>query len=385
MYPNNKGVNAWIPHKYFVIILTARQVEKLTGGNIGVHSRKQQRYICHECKTTFTQNKGTVFYRLRYSCDVVTQVITLLAYGCPLQAIVAAFGIDERTVATWQQRAGVHCEQVHQHLVQHPRDLGQVQADEMRVTYQGGLAWLALAIAVPTRLWLAGVVSDCRDGALIRRLIQQVRQCALYRPLLLCVDGLAAYVSAIKQGFRHPIFTGKPGRPPLRLWPHLCMVQVIKQHAQKQPRRVIGVIRRVVWGTSQQVKTLIEQTQSTTAAHVNYIERLNGTFRARLAVLVRRGRGLARRLQTLEGAMYLMGSVYNFCTPHQSLRRVLHLPNHRRRWVETTPAMAAGITEHVWTVEQLLGYQVPPPPWQPPRRRGRPAAKIKALIQRYLL
>ena len=74
---------------------------KVGKGNIGVHSRKQHRYICHECKTTFTQSKGTLFYRLRYSCDVVTQVITLLAYGCPLQAIVAAFGIDERTVASW--------------------------------------------------------------------------------------------------------------------------------------------------------------------------------------------------------------------------------------------------------------------------------------------
>ena len=74
--------------------------------------------------------------------EVVTQVITLLAYGCPLQAIVAAFGIDERTVASWQQRAGEHCQQVHQHLVQHPRDLGQVQADEIRVKYQGGIGWL---------------------------------------------------------------------------------------------------------------------------------------------------------------------------------------------------------------------------------------------------
>ena len=115
---------------------------KVGCGNIGVHSRKQQRYICHECKTTFTQSKGTPFYRLRYSCDVVTQVITLLAYGCPLQAIVAAFGIDERTVASWQQRAGEHCQQVHQHLVQQPRDLGQVQADEIRVKYQGGIGWL---------------------------------------------------------------------------------------------------------------------------------------------------------------------------------------------------------------------------------------------------
>ena len=75
---------------------------KVGCGNIGVHSRKQQRYICHECKTTFTQSKGTPFYRLRYSVEVVSQVITLLAYGCPLQAIVAAFGIDERTVGSWQ-------------------------------------------------------------------------------------------------------------------------------------------------------------------------------------------------------------------------------------------------------------------------------------------
>ena len=91
---------------------------KVGGGNIGVHSRKQQRYICHECQTTFTQSKDTMFYRLRYSCEVVTQVITLLAYGHPLQAIVAAFGIDERIVASWQQRTGSHCEQVHHQIDQ---------------------------------------------------------------------------------------------------------------------------------------------------------------------------------------------------------------------------------------------------------------------------
>ena len=358
---------------------------KVGRGNIGVHSRKQQRYICHECKQTFTQSTGTVFYRLRYSCEVVTQVITLLAYGCPLQAIVAAFDIDERTIASWQQRAGEHCQQVHQHLVPQPRDLGQVQADEIRVKYQGGIAWVAMALAVPTRLWLAGVVRGCRDGALIRRLIQQVRQCALYRPLLLCGDGLAAYVSTIKQVFVNPIFTGKPGRPRLRLWHHLCVVQVIKQRDPKQRGRVIGVIRRIVCGTAKQVQTLIKQTQLTKTAHVNYIERLNGTFRARISVLVRRGRGLARQLQTIERAMYLMGCVYNFCTHHRSLRLVLYLPNNRRRWVERTPAMAANITEQVWTVEQLLCYQVPLPPWQPPRRRGRTSAKINALIQRYLL
>ena len=79
----------------------------------------------------------------------------------------------------------------------------------------------------------------------------------------------------------------------------------------------------------------------------------------------------------------LVGCVYNFCTPQQNLRLPLYLPDGRRRWVKRTPAMAAGITGDIWTVEQLLSYQVPLPPWQPPRRRGRRSAKIKACIERY--
>ncbi len=98
---------------------------KLDGGNIGIHSLKKRRYICHVCDKTFTESKGTVFYRLQYSVEFVTQIITLLAHGCLLAAIVAAFGLDERTVASWQSRAGAHCEQVHEHLVEQPRDLGQ--------------------------------------------------------------------------------------------------------------------------------------------------------------------------------------------------------------------------------------------------------------------
>ena len=73
---------------------------KLGRGNIGIHSRKKRRYICHLCDKTFTESKGTVFYRLRYPVEFVTKMITLLAHGCPVAAIVAAFGkfVQERTV-----------------------------------------------------------------------------------------------------------------------------------------------------------------------------------------------------------------------------------------------------------------------------------------------
>jgi transposase-like protein len=144
-------------------------------GNIGIHSQKEQRFICHACHKTFSATKGTAFYRLRTAAETVALVVTLLAYGCPVQAIVAAFGFDERTVADWCARSGRQGQAVQECLVEQPRDLGQVQADEIRVKKQGGIVWMALAMMVKTRLWLGGEVSEQRDMPLIRRLIERVK------------------------------------------------------------------------------------------------------------------------------------------------------------------------------------------------------------------
>jgi len=115
-----------------------------------------------------------------------------MAHGCPLQAIVVAFGFDERTLAEWLRRAGVQSQAVQEYMVEQPRALGQVQADEIRVKKQGGIVWMALAMMVSTRLWLAGEVSEPRDMTLIRRLIERVRACARQRPMLFCTDGLCS-------------------------------------------------------------------------------------------------------------------------------------------------------------------------------------------------
>ena len=177
-------------------------------GNIGIHSRQDQRFICTQCRKTFAATKGTAFYRLRTPAETVALVLTLLAHGCPLQAIVVAFGFDERTVAAWEARAGHQGQAVQEHLVEQPRDLGHVQADAIRVKTQGGIVWMALAMMVKTRLWLAGEVSAQRDMPLIRRLIERVRRCAARRPLLVCTDGFVSYIRAIRETFRDPVHTG---------------------------------------------------------------------------------------------------------------------------------------------------------------------------------
>jgi transposase-like protein/IS1 family transposase len=346
-------------------------------GNIGLHSQKDKRFICTQCQKTFTETKGTVFYRLRTSAETVTLVVTLMAHGCPLQAIVIAFGFDERTVARWATRAGIHAQTVQEHLVEQPRDLGQVQADEIRVKTQQGIMWMALAMMVRTRLWLAGAVSLHRDTTLIRQLIMRVRRCAARRPLLVCTDGFAAYIRAIRDTFRDPVRMGGRGRPRLRPWHNVCMAQVVKRYVK---RRVVAVERRLIAGTPARVETLRRRSQGKGVINTAYIERLNATFRERLATLTRRGRALARRWLTLEHGMYLMGTVYNFCTPHASLR--LAAPT-AIAGVQRTPAMAAGITDHCWTVQELLSFHVPPPRWAPPPQRGRRSRALQCLIERW--
>ena len=339
-------------------------------GNSGIHSRQEQRFICRACQKTCSATTGTVFSRLRTSAETVVIVVPLLAHGCPLQAIVAAFGFDERTVAAWWARAGRQGQAVHEYLVEQPRDLGQVQADELRVKKQGGIVWMALAMMVKTRLWLGGEVSAQRDLPLIRRLIERVRRCAVHCPLLVCTDGLCSYIRAMRETLRDSVHTGQGGRPRLRPWRNVLIAQVVKRYER---RRVVETDRRLVDGTPTRVETLRRRSQGHGVINTAYIERLNATFRERLAPLARRCRALARQPLTLHEGMCLVGTVYNFCTPHESLHAVQ----------KTTPAMAAGITDHRWTMHALLSWHGPPPRWTPPKQPGRPSPRLKRLMERW--
>lgn len=365
------------PRKQFCPNMACPARGKIGENNIVVHSRKEARYKCKICSKTFAATTGTPFYRLHHQAEVMVVVATLIAHGCPLQAIVAAFHLDERTVMDWQERAGQHCKQVHEHLVQHPRDLKHVQADEIRVKAQGKVVWLAMAIMVSTRLWLGGVVSSKRDKQLVHSLMVIIRQSALARPLLICVDGFSAYVRAVAQVFRSPLPSGKRGRPELISWPDIHIGQVVKRY---QGKRVVDVTRRMAQGCLQAAVALLAQSHGGKKLNTAFIERLNATFRARLAVLVRRSRALIRNPQTLEPLMFLMGCVYNFCTEHKSLRVKLWVGSHGFRWVQRTPAIAAGLTDHIWSVKELLLFQIPPPSWQPPKHRGKCSQADKALI-----
>jgi hypothetical protein len=307
-----------------------------------------------------------MFEGLRKPAELIVIVVTLLSYGCPVQAIVHAFDLDERTVASWRDRAGAHCEQVHRALIETGKlDLVQVQADEIRVKGRKLVAWMGLAMMVPTRLWLAGTVRVNRDKGLADALMQQVRRAAQrLRPLLVVTDGWAAYPGSIRRAFREKVKKlAGVGRAALEVWPHLYIGTVIKRTEKK---RVVEITRQMAHGVLEQAEQLLELSGGGNVLNTAFIERLNGTFRERLASLTRRCRHAAARLQALHTGMYLIGCTYNFCLAHQELSKAKH-------WGRAcTPAMASGLTDHVWSVGELLSYKVAPTPWVEPKRRGRP-------------
>ena len=321
-------------------------------GNIVIHDPKRQRYRCKACRRTFSARRGTMFEGLRKPMDLIVIVVTLLSYGCPIQAIVHAFDLDERTVADWRDRAGIHCQKAHQQIIEQGQlDLMHVQADEIRVKGCQMIAWMGLAMMVSTRLWIAGVAS--------------------LLPLLVLTDGWSAYPGSICRAFREKVKrTAGVGRACLQVWPQLHIGTVIKRTKKK---RVIEITRRMAHGLQSQAERLLQRSGGGTVLNTAFIERLNGTFRERLASLTRKSRHAARRLRALETGMYLIGCTYNFCFAHHELSKPAH------RGSPCTPAMAAGLTDHVWSVCELLGYRITPSPWIEPKRRRRPGKQTEPI------
>ncbi len=317
--------------------------------------------------------RGTTFEGLRTSTELVVIVVTLLAFGCPVQAIVQAYGLDERTVASWRDRAGKQCQRVHEAIIEQGQlDLIHVQADEIRVKARGMVAWMGLSMMVSTRLWLGGVVSGTRDTSLADRLLQQVRACSQTAcARLFCTDGWAAYPNSIRRAFRDKVKrTAGRGRAALQVWSGLHIGTVIKHTVNKRLREVV---RQMSHGTVEQAMHLLQRSAGGQVLNTSYIERFNGTVRERLATLTRKCRHAAQRLQALETGMYLIGSTYNFCCFHQALNKPIAGEAHRL--LRETPAMASGLTDHLWSISELLSYKVAPAPWVEPKRRGRPRSR----------
>jgi hypothetical protein len=168
------------------------------------------------------------------------------------------------------------------------------------------------------------------------------------------------YPNSIRRAFREKMkSTAGRGRCALAVWPELHIGTVIKRTVKKHLKEVI---RQMTHGSLEAALKLLERSRGGTMLNTSFIERFNGTMRERLAALTRKCRHAAHRLVALHTGMYLLGGTYNFCFPHHELSKTTHFG------CACTPAMAAGLTDHIWTVQEVLTYKIAPAPWVEPKR-----------------
>jgi hypothetical protein len=160
----------------------------------------------------------------------------------------------------------------------------------------------------------------------------------------------------------------------------VAIVQVVKRRLAAG----LEIERRIVQGSASLVDQLRRTTQGSLGViNTAYLERFNATMRQRLHWLTRRTRSLAQQTQTLHAGMFIVGCLYNFCDYHDALRLKLAVGERSFRWVQRTPALASGLTDHRWSPTELFPFRIPPERWTPPKQRGRRSKAFNQLIQRW--
>jgi IS1 family transposase len=341
--------------------------------------------LCVVCRGYFLETLGTIFHGKRASVDLIVRVIACLAEGVGIRGTARVFEVDPHTVLQWLVEAAEQLQAFSRHVL-HDVRVQQVQLDELFAllsAVKGGEVSTAEAIErlerLPQWVWVAmdpeskvllAIDVGNRTLALAQRVVHHVAQvlapdCA---PLFL-TDGFREYMTALLTHYGQwvqPERRQAQGPAPKPRWmplPHLLYAQVVKTVRR---RRLVAVTHRVVFGTLEAVNQVLAPCgwQINTA----FVERLNLTIRQHVAAVGRRVSTLCKGEDGVRQQLALYQAYYNFCLPHASLRQPLPQPlptrgtGSAKQWRPCTPAMAAGLTDRVWSVREVLLFRVPPWP-----------------------
>jgi IS1 family transposase/transposase-like protein len=342
-----------------------------------------RQFQCRSCRTYFLETQGTPLHGKRVVPEVVVWAVGAVAEGLGIRAVARVFAVDPNTVLQWVVEGADQATAFSRHFLHHVQST-QVQLDELFAVLSAVKAgessteealprlprspcWVWVALDPLTKLLLAIEVGE-RTLALAQRLVHQVVQvlapdCV---PLFL-TDGFKEYLQAVLTHYGHWVprprcwATGRRPKPRWLPLPQLQYAQVIKTTRR---RRLVRVTHRVVFGTLSAIKQVLaaQGWQINTA----FIERVNLTLRQHVAAVGRRVTTVCKGEAGLRQQLAVYHLYYNFCLPHTSLRLPFPQPaptkgaGSAKRWRPCTPAMAAGLTDRVWTLREVLLFRVPP-------------------------
>ena len=340
-------------------------------------SGKRRSFRCHTCATPFAETRETVFFALRTSEETVMMALTMLLGRVDLAGIGFVLGVTEETVVAWLRRAAQQAEAITHHLRRHlPVTQGQLderwhfierkraretdEAGESLPDGEDGRQWVWGSFAPELRLLIAAGVGP-RTRATAKAVVAATQARVAGIPAFFRA-GFTGYRAALLAAF-HVVttfaHTGKRGRPRTPVCaphPDLVYGQLVKQ---QQHGKRLTLSTPIVLGAER--LTHLGLTISTAL-----VERVNLTLRQALAPLGRKTYSCCKDRERLRQRVVVFQAFDNVSRPHMSLRQPLPLREGTRhgairpRWREGTPAMAAGLTDHVWTCRELLTAKFEP-------------------------
>lgn len=219
-------------------------------------------------------------------------------------------------------------------------------------------------MALPSRLRVVSYVSHERSEADAIAFLAAFKARTEGGPPLFTSDKLPAYVAALIANYSEPEPAplkrgpGRPRKEPRRILdPDLCYAQVDKH---REAGRVVAVTRRIVFGSADAIAQIIAEDGCGTQINTAYVERDNLTARQCNGRLVRKTLSYSKKVHFLKRQVELDDALFNLVRPHRGCHLPHQAPAKRGRRRPCTPAMAAGLTDHVWTLEELLSFRVPP-------------------------
>ncbi len=318
---------------------------------------------CQACGTKVSERWGTLLYRLKTSARRIGEVLTSQAEGLDSSAAERVFGHREETIRAWMTRGGVHAVRVHKHFFHHLL-LGHVELDELRTTLRDKAHELWVWVALDARSKIIPVLClGGRTQEMAHAVIHSLCQCLMpgYIPLFTS-DGLDLYFYALTAHFgawQQAVGERK------RRWvvaAGLYYGQVKKLYRR---HRLVGVVYRERLGAIADIKAKLHELGVGRFIHTAFVERLNLTMRQGVSALIRRTWARAESAAELALRLEWWRAYYHFVRYHQALRVALAQPLERggrrlpQRYRSQTPAMAAGVTHHRWTVQELLLFPLP--------------------------
>jgi hypothetical protein len=310
-----------------------------------------ERLRCMACDREFSEREGTLMARSKLPEDTVIQLVKGQRWGVCDEGTADICAVDLKTVHRLQQVAAQRAETHHRQVVRGV-DVPGVQLDEAHSKLRPHqVAWIHTALAMGSwfLLWVdVGPRTQEQAALMLAQGVARVRELPLF-----LTDGWKAYSAALLQVLgivyrrRRRGKVGRKPKPRLVAPKHLFYAQVVK--VRNQRGQVAEVNRRVVFGGPRRFMQQLRLRQLGTTIQTAFMERWYGTLRGLVAPLRRRTRCLSWSWGRHRGRLWLMVSLYNFVMPHKSLRQ-----GRTRR----TPAMAIGLTDHIWSYREYTWLPV---------------------------